>query len=184
MVAILPVRRMEYDLGEPLITEAQIAQKIREVAAQIRSDYFGKDLVILMVLKGAICLVADFIRVLAIPFELQVIQCSSYGAKGTERGPVQISGLDRLQIHHRDVLIVDDMFDAGQTMTALREACLAKNPRTLKSMVLLSKNVPRATAYRPDYILFPVENVFVVGYGLDFKEQYRGLSGIYALQKR
>lgn len=136
-----------------------------------------------MVLKGALCLVADLIRLLDIPFEVEMIQSSSYGARGTERGELQISGADRLQIHNRDILLVDDIFDSGHTMTALLKQIQAKHPRSLKTCVLLNKtNVPKITDQRPNYVLFDIDNLFVVGYGLDFKEQYRGLPGIYILE--
>lgn len=168
---------------KPLIEPSQIASKLKETAAKIEADYVGKDLVIITVLKGALCLVADLIRLLEIPFELETIQSSSYGARGTERGELRISGTDRLQIHNRDVLLVDDIFDSGHTMTALLKQIKEKHPRSLKTCVLLNKtNVPKISLYRPDYVLFDIDNLFVVGYGLDFKEQYRGLPGIYVLE--
>lgn len=168
----------------PLIEEQRIASKVHEAAQQIKADYRGKDLVIVMVMKGALCLVADLIRELDLPLDVEYVQCSSYGGRGTQRGELQVFGLDRLNIHNRDVLIVDDIFDSGHTMATLMEKLGEKNPRTLKSLVLLAKNVPHVTQYRPDYILFPIENLFVVGYGLDYKERYRGLSGVYVYGQR
>lgn len=166
-----------------LIEPHQIASKLKETAAKIKADYAGKDLVIVMVLKGALCLVSDLIRSLDMPFEVEAIQSSSYGIRGMERGELQISGVDRLQIHNRDILIVDDIFDSGHTMMALLKQIKEKHPRSLKSCVLLNKiNIPKITDYRPDYVLFDIDNLFVVGYGLDFKEQYRGLPGIYVLE--
>ena len=119
------------------------------------------------------------IRELDLPLDVQVVQCSSYGARGTQRGELTIFGLDRLNIHNRDVLIVDDIFDSGHTMNALIDALKQKQPRSIKSLVLLSKNVPHISDYRPEYVMFDIENLFVVGYGLDFKERYRGLDGVY-----
>ncbi len=165
-----------------LISETEIAQKIQSVAAQLKEDYQNRDLVIVMVMKGALCLVADLIRELDLPLDVQYVQCSSYGARGTARGELQVIGLDRLQVENRDVLVVDDIFDSGHTMTTLLDAIETKKPNSLKSLVLLSKNVPHVTEYRPDYVLFDIENLFVVGYGLDFKERYRGLPGVYIYQ--
>lgn len=163
----------------PLIEEQRISSKVKEYAAKINAEYKDKDLVIVMVMKGALCLVADLIRELDIPLDVEYVQCSSYGQRGSQRGELQVIGLDRLNIHNRDVLIVDDIFDSGHTLSTLMEALKVKQPRSVKSLVLLTKNVPHVTNYRPDYTLFSIENLFVVGYGLDYKERYRGLSGVY-----
>lgn len=170
------------DQLKPLISKDEIAQKIKQLSAQIEIDYKGKDLVILMVLKGAICFVADLIRQIDLPIDLQTVQCSSYGARGSTRGELTVHGIERLQIHNRDCLVVDDIFDSGHTMTVLLKELEKQKPRTLQSCVLLYKNkVQKVTDYRPNYILFPIQNEFVVGYGLDYKEQYRGLPDINIL---
>ncbi len=176
--ALLPAESMDSHL-KPLISKEQISEKLHETALQIKSDYANKDLVVVMVLKGSLCLVADLIRELDLPLDVQVVQCSSYGARGTQRGELSVFGLDRLNIHNRDVLIVDDIFDSGHTMNVLIDKLGEKQPRSIKSMVLLAKDVPHVTDYRPEYVLFDIENLFVVGYGLDFKERYRGLTGVY-----
>lgn len=168
---------------KPLITKEQIAEQIHKTGMQIKQDYVGNDLVIVMVLKGALCVVADLIREIDLPLNLETIQCASYGHRGTERGDLQVIGADRLHIHNRDVLIVDDIFDSGHTMTTLLETLKELKPRTLKTCVLLyKKHVQKVSNYKPDYVLFEIENLFVVGYGLDYKERYRGLSGIYVLE--
>lgn len=181
---LLPAESMDLEKLSPLITQEQIAERLKTAAADIRRDYKGKDLVIVMVLKGSLCLAADLIRELDLPLDIQVVQCSSYGARGTKRGELTIHGLDRLHIHNRDVLIVDDIFDSGHTMTSLIQAFQEQKPHSIKSLVLLSKNVPHVTDYRPEYVLFDIENLFVVGYGLDFKERYRGLTGVYIYTAR
>ncbi|MBX7067681.1 MAG: hypoxanthine phosphoribosyltransferase [Parachlamydiales bacterium] len=181
--ATLPAESMDPTKLRSLISKDQIADKLKEVSAQIEQDYNGKDLVIVMVLKGSICLVADLIREVNLPLDLQTVQCSSYGARGTTRGELTVIGADRLQIHNRDVLVVDDIFDSGHTMVALLKALEEQKPRSLKSCVLLYKqDVPKVTEYRPDYVLFDIPNLFVVGYGLDFKERYRGLSDVCVLE--
>jgi hypoxanthine phosphoribosyltransferase len=164
-----------------LIDESQIKSKVKEVAQQIERDYRGKDLVIVMVLKGALCIAADLIREIDLPLHLETVQCASYGALGKERGELKVYGLDRINLHHRDVLIVDDIFDTGHTMATLYAELGKQKPRSLKSCVLLCKNVPHVTNL-PDYILFDIENEFVVGYGLDYKERYRGLSGVHVFE--
>lgn len=181
--AILPAETMDPTKLRPLIEKEEIAAKVKETAAQIKSDYNGKDLVIVMVLKGSLCLVADMIRELDLPLDVETVQCSSYGARGTQRGELQVIGADRLNIHNRDVLIVDDIYDSGHTMMTLIDTLTQQKPRSLKTCVLLYKeDVPKVADYRPDYVLFDIKNLFVVGYGLDFKERYRGLSGVYVLE--
>ena len=173
---------MEHKKLSPLITEAQISSKIQEVSLQIQKDYEGKNLVIVMVLKGALCLVADMIRKIDLPFDVETVRCASYGHRGTKRGDLKVTCAETLDIQGRDVLVVDDIFDSGHTMMALIETLNAKKPSSLKSCVLLFKHdAAKITDYRPDYVLFYIQNEFVVGYGLDYKEKYRGLSGVYVL---
>jgi len=168
----------------PLINEHEIAAKIKKTASLIRTYYEDKDLVIVMVLKGALCLVADLIREIDLPLDVETVKCSSYGANGSKRGELRVIGAEDLQIRNRDVLIVDDIFDSGHTMMTLIDTLKKLQPRSLKTCVLLyKKDVPKVATYRPDYVLFDIDNLFVVGYGLDFKEQYRGLSGIYVLDE-
>lgn len=164
-----------------LIEPKEIHKKVRQAAREIAREYQTKDLVIVMVLKGAICLVADLIRELHIPFELETVQCSSYGERGAERGDLEIFGADRLRIHNRDVLVVDDIFDTGNTLEGLCAALSTKQPRSLKSLVLLSREIPTKKAIKPDWILFSIPDHFVVGFGLDYKELYRGLNGIFSI---
>jgi hypoxanthine phosphoribosyltransferase len=167
---------------KPLISKEQIAAQIKKTALQIQKDYANQDLVIVMVLKGALCLVADLIRELELPLHLEAVQCSSYGANGALRGNLEVIGIERLNVHNRDVLLVDDIFDSGQTMKTLIDAIKTKGARSVKSCTLLYKRgVAKVTDYQPEYILFTIENLFVVGYGLDYKEEFRGLSAIHVL---
>lgn len=165
-----------------LISPTSIHERLQEIAHQIEHDYQGKDLVIVMVMKGALCIVADLIRVLDLPFNVEAVQCCSYGASGKERKELKVFGLDRISVHNRDVLIVDDIFDSGHTIATLVQEIQKHEPRSIKTCVLLKKNVPRETKLIPDYSLFEIENLFVVGYGLDYKEEYRGLPGIYVIE--
>lgn len=167
----------------PLLKQEQISAKLKTTAHQISLDYQNKDLVVVMVMKGAVCLAADLIRELDVPVDLQYVQCCSYGAGGTKRGELQVIGLDRLNIENRDVLVVDDIFDSGSTMQKLVQALSGKNPNSIQTLVLLEKDVPHVTDLRPDYSLFKIEDLFVVGYGLDFKEHYRGLPGVFVFEE-
>ncbi|QZA59038.1 Hypoxanthine phosphoribosyltransferase [Candidatus Rhabdochlamydia porcellionis] len=125
-----------------------------------------------MIMKGAVCLFADLIRDISLPCVAESIQVSSY--HGKTRGNLQVKGIESLDLFSKSVLLVDDIFDSGNTIAK-------KKPKSLKSLVLLSKNISDLE-YRPDYLLFSIENQFVVDYGLDYKEYYRGLKGIYLLK--
>jgi hypoxanthine phosphoribosyltransferase len=165
---------------ELLIGPEEIAGKLKEVAAKIDEDYQGEELTVIVVMKGALCVSADLIRHLHVPSKIEYLKASSYGQRGTSRGELRITGLDAIELEGKHVLVVDDIFDSGHTMSGLISHLQNKNPKSLKSLVLLEKNIPRTVEYRPDYTLFSIENRFVVGYGLDYKEYYRGLPGIYA----
>lgn len=170
---------LELDL---LISMDEIQDKIAKVVVQLESDYKDQEIVVVMIMKGAICLVADLIRAISLPCVVESIQASSYGAHGKTRGNLQIKGIESLDLFSKNVLLVDDIFDSGNTLFQVHQALAEKKPKSLKSLVLLSKNVSDLE-YQPDYILFSIENRFVVGYGLDYKEYYRGLKGIYLFKE-
>ncbi len=163
-----------------LISSQEISNRIKECSEQINKDYQGKNLTVVMVMKGAICVTADLIRELTVPFKLEFVRASSYGYNGITSGDLIISGLEKLEMEGRDVLIVDDIFETGNTMLGICKQIGTKHPQSIKTLVLLSKNIERKTDYRPDYVLFEIPNRFVIGYGLDYKEMYRGLPDICA----
>lgn len=165
---------------ELLITPEEINSRLNVIAQQLNIEYLDKELTVVIVMKGGVCITADLIRKLDNPIKLDYIKASSYGENGTIGGTLKIDGIERLNIAAKHVLVVDDIFDTGKTMEGVVKALLEKNPLSLKSLVLLMKDVPHKTSYRPDYVLFEIKNRFVVGYGLDYKEYYRGLPGIYA----
>lgn len=165
---------------ELLLSREEISTKVVEMARQVDRDYAGQKITILMVLKSAICITSDLMKELQTPFKYEAISASSYGENGTHSGDLIINGLDALNLEGEHVLIIDDIFDTGKTMSSIVERVKAKNPLSVKSLVLLLKNVKHTTLYRPDYIIFEIENRFVVGYGMDYKEYYRGLPGLYA----
>ncbi len=169
-----------YEGMDLLISPEAIADKIHQTAATIDAEYEGRPLVLIMVLKGSVCVVSDLMRALNTPFTLEYIKASSYGQNGTTPGELYLDGFDRLDLEGKDVLVVDDIFDTGRTMAGVLSKLESKKPRSLKSLVLLVKDVPHKVDMLPDYVLFTIPNRFVIGYGLDYKEYYRGLPGIYA----
>lgn len=165
---------------DELISSETIAEKIKESALQIEKDYQDKNLTVVMIMKGSICVTSDLIRQLQIPFKLDYIKASSYGNNGMAAGELTISGLDNLDIEGRDVLLIDDIFETGNTILKVCKQLEKKNPKSIKTLVLLVKDIERKTEYLPDYVLFNIQDRFVIGYGLDYKEFYRGLPSIYA----
>jgi hypoxanthine phosphoribosyltransferase len=167
---------------EKLISREEIEAKLEEVAKKIDRDTNGEEITLITVLKGGLLLTADLMRKVSAPCTLQYIQASSYGAHGKSRQELTITGLEKLDVAGKNVLIVDDIFDSGATLSAIIEQIQNLKPKTLRSIVLLLKNTKHVTALRPDYVLFEIENRFVVGYGLDYKEYWRGLSDIFVIQ--
>ena len=168
---------------ELLISEEAIQQKISEISEQLNTQYRGRELTIIMIMKGSICLVADLIRRLQVPFTLEFVQGSSYGSRGTTRGELTVWGIDALALESKDVLLIDDIFDSGHTLQEVAMQLKKKRPNTLRSLVLLSKGKQTVQGFAPDYILFHIADEFVVGYGLDYQEHYRGLPGVYVFKE-
>ena len=164
---------------ELLISERKIQQSLKKVSKQLSKDYKGEEVTLIMVMKGSICLVADLMRHLTFPTQLEFISASSYGPRGIERGDLLVKGVKDLPVENKHLLIIDDVYQSGSTLYHV--VCeLQKQPvKSVKSLVLLFKDIPRDISYIPDYFLFKVGNPFVVGYGMDYKEYYRGLPGIY-----
>lgn len=162
-----------------MISEEQIKERIAHYAAQIDADYDGKEITLVMVLKGAVCIACDLMRALQTPCSLECIQASSYGQNGTTSGTLTVHSLEKLDLAGKHVIIVDDIFDTGKTLLEIKRQLATQNPASLKILVLLLKDRPRAIDLLPDYALFEIGDKFVIGYGLDYKELYRGLPGIY-----
>lgn len=162
-----------------LISKDQIQHRVKEIAQQINQEYQGKEIILIGVLKGAMYIAPDLLSEITVPCSIEFVQASSYGQNGTTAGALTLRGLEHLSLKGKHVIIVDDIFDTGTTMTKIKEQLLLQEPASLKTLALLLKNRPRSISTVPDYVLFPIEDEFVIGYGLDYKELYRGLPGIY-----
>jgi len=163
--------------AELLISESEILRKIRSIADTIDKQYEGKHLTIVMIMKGAVCITSELMKKITTPFTLEYIRAKSNGSC-TEP---TVYGLQELDLTDKDVLVVDDIFATGCTMKYIVEQIKNKNPKSIKSLVLLSKKRSRRFSFEPDYSLFEVGASFVVGFGIDHEEKYRGLPGIYCL---
>ena len=158
-----------------LISRQQIASAVTQLGTRITNDYQGKDLTVLGVLTGSIVLVTDLMRQIAIPHQLGLIQASSYRGTATSPGDLAIDMQYLPDIRGRDVLLVDDIFDTGKTLSTLIGQLQFQQPRSIRSAVLLWKTARRAVEAVPDYYCFEIPDVFVVGYGLDYDNHYRHL---------
>ena len=163
-----------------LLTEQQIEARVARLAAEIRGQYEGRPLTIVGVLIGSVVLVADLIRRLDIPLKLDLVQARSY--VGDRSGPLALR-VDMLgDIRQRDVLLVDDIFDTGKTLDALLAALRELGPARIRTAVLLRKEGQSQVAWQPDFVAFDIPNEFVVGFGLDYRDQHRNLPYVAALE--
>ncbi len=165
-----------------LLTEQQIQQGVRQLADRITGEYGKQPLTIIGIMTGSIILLADLIRMLELPMRVGVIQTSSY-RDGMQRGELRINDSMMLDIRDRDVLLIDDIFDTGHTLSGVVDRIGQFGPRSLRSAVLLSKAGRQQVVYRPDYVTFDIPDEFVIGYGLDFENEYRNLPFIGALMQ-
>ncbi len=168
------------ELGDVLVSESEIAQAVEEVAGRIRKDYDLSNLVLVGVMDGAVCFLADLMRSLAGPAAVTTVRMSSY--EGMESGEMSVDWLPpRELIEGRDVLIVEDIVDTGATCAALAQKLGELRAASVKICALLNKPSRRAHDIEPAYCGFDVPDVFVVGYGLDYRGAYRNLRDVHAL---
>ncbi len=167
---------------EVLLDAETISKKVRELGAQISADYRGRPLHLVGILKGSWIFLADLIRHLDLEVTVDFLGFSSYGTAQTSSGEVQITKDLDLSIEGLDVLVVEDILDTGQTFTYLQKLLVTRKPKSLKVVTLLDKPSHRLRPVHADYVGFTIPDAFVVGYGLDFAQKYRGLREVRILQ--
>jgi len=165
----------------PVLSRTEIAQKVKSLAQRISEDYAGKELVVIGVLKGSFIFMADLIRELTIPAQVDFVRLASYGSDTTSSGTIRITKEIELDIRNRDVLIVEDIIDSGLTIAYLLEHLKSFSPRSVKVCAFIDKRERREVQVPIDYTGLLVEHGFLVGYGLDFDEKYRTLPAIYRI---
>lgn len=163
------------ELAHVLLTEQQIHDRLREIAAEIDRDYEGQDLLLVGVLKGAVMVMADLARSLTRSADMDWMAVSSYGSGTTSSGVVRILKDLDADINGRHVLIVEDILDSGLTLSWLIKNLSSRNPASVEVFTLLRKPDAQKVNVNPRYIGFDIPNEFVVGYGLDFAERFRNL---------
>jgi hypoxanthine phosphoribosyltransferase len=174
---------LHQDVEEILVSTAQIREKIDQLGKQITNDYQGKDLLCVCILKGAVPFMADLIRSIDLPIEIEFMACSSYGASTKSSGQVRIvKDLDS-SVQDRNILLVEDIIDTGLTLSYLVELMKGRDARSVKTATLLDKPSRRKVDLVPDYCGFQIPDKFAVGYGLDFAEKYRNLPYIGVLKE-
>ncbi|MDW7738588.1 MAG: hypoxanthine phosphoribosyltransferase [Bacillota bacterium] len=168
---------------EVMLSAKEIDERIKEMAEQISKDYEGKKPLLIGVLKGAVIFLSDLIRHLSIPLEIDFMAVSSYGADTASSGVVRIQMDLEQSIKDKDVLIVEDIVDTGLTLNYLYENLSSRKPRSLKVVTLLDKPDRRKVQFVPDYCGFTIPDRFVIGFGLDFNENYRYLADLCVLDE-
>lgn len=170
------------DVEEVLLPSERIGARLTELAAEVDRDYAGREPLIVGVLKGAIFVMSDLARRLQVSSSMDFMAVSSYGSSTTSSGTVRILKDLDTDIEGRDVLLVEDIVDSGLTLDYLLKNLRSRKPASLEVLSLLTKPSRREVQLPLRYIGFEIPDVFVVGYGLDFAEHYRGLSSIVSLK--
>lgn len=166
-----------------LISREEIARKVRQAAERINADYAGKEPVIISVLRGSFIFMADLVRELDIRCTVDFMSVSSYKDKSVSSGVVRITKDLDSNIEGKDVIIVEDILDSGNTLHYLKEILEARKPLSIRICTLMDKPERRVADVKADYVCFEVPDAFVVGYGLDYAQKYRNLPYIGVLRQ-
>ena len=170
------------DIDKVIVDEATIKGRLKELGAEISQAYEGRDLAVIAIINGAIIFVADLIRELTIPMQLDCVRIASYRDDTKPLQEPEVIDKIRLDLKGVDVLIIDDILDSGATLSNVTKMFQAMEPASLKTCVLLDKKTTRTVDFEADFVGFRIPDEFVVGYGLDFAERYRQLPCIGVLR--
>ncbi len=174
---------LELAVAEVLIDEDSLRARIAELGEEVSTDYAGRDLLLIGVLKGAVFFMADLMRHVTVPCEVDFMAISSYGAATDSSGVVRILKDLDINIKGRDVLVVEDIIDSGLTLSYLMRNLASRDPSSLEVCALLTKPERRREEVPVRYVGFEIPNRFVIGYGLDFAERYRNLPYVGVLRE-
>ena len=167
----------------PVLNEDEIEKMVADVAQKISDDYKNSKLVLIGVLKGAFVFMSDLIRKITIPVKIDFVGVSSYGLNTASSGKITLTRNIEIDIKNKDVLIIEDIVDTGLTLKYLIDYLKSFDPKSVKICALLDKYERRKTKIRVDYPCHRIEKGFVVGYGIDYAEDYRNLPAIYHLKQ-
>ncbi len=175
-------KEIDVTLGKILYTEEDIRKRAKELAAQIEKDYEGQEIVLLCTLKGAIMWMTDLMKEIHLDTKIDFVSASSYGSGTSTSGIVKITKDVNMDLYHKNVIIIEDIVDTGTTLKYLKEYLKDRNPADVKICTLLDKPSRRVADITPDYIGFTVDDLFIIGYGLDYDQKYRNLPYISYLE--
>lgn len=173
---------MKEDVLRVLLSEDEIREKVRELGGKITADYKNSNLMLVTVLKGAVVFLADLMRQIDVPAEIDFMVVSSYGSGVKSSGVVKIVKDLDVPLAGKDILIVEDILDSGLTLSYIKELLESRGPRSIRIATLLDKPSRRKVDLQADYIGFSVPDEFVIGYGLDYDEKYRNLPFVGVLK--
>lgn len=173
---------MYSDIQEVLYSEEQIQGKIKELGELLSTDYEGKNPLVICVLKGAFIFMADLVKQIRVPLEIDFMAVSSYGQSTKSSGVVKIIKDLDVSVEGRHILIVEDIIDSGLTLSYLIDVLERRNAKTISVVALFNKPARRTVELEPDYAGYVLPDEFVVGYGLDYAEKYRNLPFIGILK--
>lgn len=165
-----------------LYPRTEIAARVAALASEIDRDYAGREILMVGILKGSFLFIADLARAVSAPTDIDFVRIASYGSELQSSGIVEIRKDLEMPIRGRHVLIVEDIVDSGYTLEALCNLLLLREPASLRVCTLVDKQSQRATDVSVDYVGFSLDKGFIVGYGLDYDERFRGLPDIYMIQ--
>jgi len=166
----------------PVLSRAEIAEKVRNLAEQISRDYGEKDLCVIGILKGAFVFMADLVRELTNSVQIDFVRLASYGSGTASSGNVRITKDLEIDIEGQDVLVVEDIVDSGITIAWFLKHLKKFNPKSVKVCTFIDKTERRQVQVPIDYVGHVIDQGFLVGYGLDFDEKYRGLPEVYEIE--
>ena len=162
-------------VGRILISEEEILRRAREIGQQITKDYKGEEVVVLGTLKGSLLWMSDVVKNINLDVKLDFIQASSYGSSTISSGVVKVGYEPSENMYNRNVIIMEDIVDTGNTLSYIVKKLEERNPKSVKICTMLDKPSRRVSDIKADYIGFEVENLFIVGYGLDYDQRFRNL---------
>ena len=178
------MKPLEHDIDHVLFSEEQLAQRVAEIAAQIDKDYAGKEPLLVSVLRGSFVFMADLVRQITVPCTVDFMAVSSYGSGTTSSGQVKIVKDLSETIEGKDVIVVEDILDSGNTLSYLLKLLEARRPSSIRLCTLLDKPERRTKPVEVQYSGFTIPDEFVVGYGLAYAERYRNLPYIGVLKPK
>lgn len=175
---------LDESIDRILISEEKINDAVEKIAAEIDRDYAEKNLLLLGILKGSVVFMGDLMKKIKSPLEIDFMKVSSYGAGTTSSGRINIIlDLHRSDLSEKDIVVVEDIIDSGRTLSYLVDYLSLNGARSVKTCTLLDKPSRRTVDFVPDYVGYAIPDEFVVGYGLDYDEQYRALPYVGVLKR-